>query len=67
VLNAETQMLSERRLEVDLEYRALDVQAQLMKALGGGWNAGTASTTPAAAASAPVTTTTAKNDNLTPA
>ena len=66
VLNAETQMLSERRLEVDLEYRALDVQAQLMKALGGGWTATGAATTPsAAAASAP--TTTAKNDNLTPA
>ena len=60
-------MLSERRLEVDLEYRALDVQAQLMKALGGGWTAGTVSTSPAAAASAPATTTTAKNDNLTPA
>ena len=69
VLNAETQMLSERRLEVDLEYRALDVQAQLMKALGGGWTAGaTTPTTPAAAAaSAPASTTTAKNDNLTPA
>jgi len=70
VLNAETQMLSERRLEVDLEYRALDVQAQLMKALGGGWTAGT-TTTPAPAASAsapePTTATTAKNDNLTPA
>jgi NodT family efflux transporter outer membrane factor (OMF) lipoprotein len=66
VLNAETQMLNERRLEVDLQYRALDVQAQLMKALGGGWTAATASPTPAAAASAP-TTTTAKNDNLTPA
>ncbi len=65
VLNAETQMLSERRLEVDLRYRALDVQAQLMKALGGGWSAGAAAATPAAAASAP--TTTAKNDNLTPA
>jgi NodT family efflux transporter outer membrane factor (OMF) lipoprotein len=65
VLNAETQMLNERRLEVDLEYRALDVQAQLMKALGGGWTAGTAATAPAAAASAPMTT--AKNDNLTPA
>lgn len=66
VLNAETQMLSERRLEVDLEYRALDVQAQLMKALGGGWTAaGNATTPPAAAASAP--TTTAKNDNFTPA
>lgn len=66
VLNAETQMLGERRLEVDLEYRALDVQAQLMKALGGGWTAGTtAAPMPSAATAAP--TTTAKNDNLTPA
>jgi len=65
VLNAETQMLSERRLEVDLEYRALDVQAQLMKALGGGWTANSTTMPPAAAASAP--TTTARNDNLTPA
>jgi NodT family efflux transporter outer membrane factor (OMF) lipoprotein len=63
VLNAETQMLSERRLEVDLEYRALDVQAQLMKALGGGWSA---NAMPSAAATA-APTTTAKNDNLTPA
>jgi NodT family efflux transporter outer membrane factor (OMF) lipoprotein len=69
VLNAETQMLAERRLEVDLRYRALDVQAQLMKALGGGWTAGTTTTPAAAAASAPDTarSTTAKNDNLTPA
>lgn len=70
VLNAETQTLNERRLEVDLEYRALDVQAQLMKALGGGWTAtGTATTPPpAAAASTPsASTATAKNDNLTPA
>ena len=67
VLNAETQMLSERRLEVDLEYRALDVQAQLMKALGGGWTAGTIPTTTPAAAAASAPTTTAKNDNLTPA
>ena len=67
VLNAETQMLAERRLEVDLRYRALDVQAQLMKALGGGWSAAaTTNPTPAAAASAPATTA-AKNDNLTPA
>ena len=66
VLNAETQMLSERRLEVDLRYRALDVQAQLMKALGGGWAvSGAAPVTPTSAASAP-TTTAAKNDNLTP-
>jgi NodT family efflux transporter outer membrane factor (OMF) lipoprotein len=67
VLNAETQMLAERRLEVDLEYRALDVQAQLMKALGGGWTAGTDTTTTPSAAAAPAPTTTAKNDNLTPA
>src|SRR6202000_1365009 len=54
VLNAETQMLNERRLEVDLEYRALEVQAQLLKALGGGWTAGTTTTpAPAASASAP--------------
>ena len=67
VLNAETQMLAERRLEVDLEYRALDVQAQLMKALGGGWTADlNAPSAPAASASSP-TTATAKNDNLTPA
>jgi NodT family efflux transporter outer membrane factor (OMF) lipoprotein len=71
VLNAETQMLSERRLEVDLQYRALDVQAQLMKALGGGWTAGVAATpTPAAAGASPpeaAKPATAKNDNLTPA
>jgi NodT family efflux transporter outer membrane factor (OMF) lipoprotein len=71
VLNAETQMLAERHLDVDLRYRALDVQAQLMKALGGGWTApanaaSTAMPLPAAAASAP-TASTARNDNLTPA
>ncbi|HEX7639713.1 MAG TPA: efflux transporter outer membrane subunit, partial [Burkholderiaceae bacterium] len=38
VLNAETQMLAERQADVDLRWRALDNQAQLMKALGGGWN-----------------------------
>jgi NodT family efflux transporter outer membrane factor (OMF) lipoprotein len=74
VLNAETQMLAERRLDVDLRYRALDVQAQLMKALGGGWSApATAGSTAvplppaaAAAASAP-TAAAAQNDNLPPA
>ncbi len=71
VLNAETQVLSERRQDVDLRYRALDVQAQLMKALGGGWNApATANSTavplPAAAASAP-TADIARNDSRTPA
>jgi len=54
VLNAETQTLAQRRLDVDLKYRALDVQAQLMKALGGGW------TPPAAPA------TTARNDASSP-
>jgi NodT family efflux transporter outer membrane factor (OMF) lipoprotein len=49
VLNAETQWLSEQRLDVDLQYRALDVQAQLMKSLGGGWTATSASAGPAAA------------------
>lgn len=67
VLNAETQMLTERRLEVDLRYRALDVQAQLMKALGGGWSAAATTNPTPAAAAASAPTTTAKNDNLTPA
>ena len=67
VLNAETQMLAERRLEVDLEYRALDVQAQLMKALGGGWTANLNAPSAAAASAASPTTATAKNDNLKPA
>jgi len=67
VLNAETQALAERRLDVDLRYRALDVQAQLMKALGGGWTGDSAAAaSPANAASAP-TASAAKNDNLTPA
>ncbi len=67
VLNAETQTLAQRRLDVDLQYRALDVQAQLMKALGGGWKADPTPThAPAAAASAP-SNTAARNDNLTPA
>jgi NodT family efflux transporter outer membrane factor (OMF) lipoprotein len=66
VLNAETQTLAQRRLDVDLKYRALDVQAQLMKALGGGWSAPQGfSAIPAAAASAPAAT--AKNDTLSPA
>ena len=71
VLNAETQMLNERHLDVDLRYRALDVQAQLMKALGGGWQApatGTSSAAPVPAAAASSTpNAAAKNDSLTPA
>ena len=65
VLNAETQTLVQRRLDVDLQYRMLDVQAQLMKALGGGWSAPADSSAPPAAASAPAAAST--TDNHTPA
>lgn len=37
VLNAEAQVLAQRRLEVDLRGRLLDTQAVLMRSLGGGW------------------------------
>ncbi|HYF19843.1 MAG TPA: RND transporter, partial [Ramlibacter sp.] len=37
VLAAETAVLNQRRLAVDLAGRALDTQVQLMRALGGGW------------------------------
>jgi NodT family efflux transporter outer membrane factor (OMF) lipoprotein len=37
VLSAETQVLAQRRLAVDLQARALDAQASLAHALGGGW------------------------------
>jgi outer membrane protein TolC len=64
VLNAETQTLTQRRLDVDLKYRALDVQAQLMKALGGGWAVPDGfSAIPTAAAPAGAT----KNDSRSPA
>jgi len=43
VLNTETQVLAQRRAAVDLQFRTLDVQAQLMKSLGGGWIAPVAS------------------------
>lgn len=36
VLTAESSVLAQRRLQVDLQARALDVQAQLARALGGG-------------------------------
>ena len=41
VLTAESSVLSQRRLRVDLAARALDVQAQLARALGGGYAADT--------------------------
>lgn len=37
VLNAESQVLAQRRTAVDLQARELDVRAGLFKALGGGW------------------------------
>jgi NodT family efflux transporter outer membrane factor (OMF) lipoprotein len=61
VLNAETQWLAQRRLDVDLQYRTLDVQAQLMKSLGGGWTAAAPVTQGTAAVP---TSNTAQNDNL---
>ncbi|MEO7108124.1 MAG: efflux transporter outer membrane subunit [Rhodoferax sp.] len=39
VLSAETSVLAQRRLAVDLTARALDTQVQLIRALGGGYNA----------------------------
>ncbi len=41
VLTAETNVLAQRRLSVDLYARALDVQMQLVRALGGGYTAET--------------------------
>jgi NodT family efflux transporter outer membrane factor (OMF) lipoprotein len=37
VLNAESNVLVQRRLATDLKARALDTQALLMRSLGGGW------------------------------
>jgi NodT family efflux transporter outer membrane factor (OMF) lipoprotein len=37
VLSAETQVLTQQRAAVDLQARQLDAQAQLARALGGGW------------------------------
>ena len=39
VLSAETAVLNQRRLAVDLAARALDTQVALMRALGGGFQA----------------------------
>lgn len=39
VLTAETAVLAQRRLAVDLAARALDTQVGLVRALGGGWQA----------------------------
>jgi len=44
VLTAETAVLAQRRLAVDLAARALDTQVGLARALGGGWQAPSAAT-----------------------
>ena len=44
VLSAETAVLAQRRLAVDLTARALDTQVQLIRALGGGFSANTTNT-----------------------
>ncbi len=56
VLSAETAVLAQRRLAVDLAARALDTQVQLIRALGGGYNANPQTTATAAALSSPITT-----------
>ncbi len=45
VLAAETNVLNQRRLAVDLGARALDTQVSMVRALGGGYSAGPAATT----------------------
>lgn len=50
VLSAETHVLAQRRQSTDLKARALDTQVGLMRALGGGYAAESASAAPLAAA-----------------
>lgn len=57
VLSAETAVLTQRRLGVDLAARALDTQVQLIRALGGGFNANASITLAGATApSSPIST-----------
>ena len=41
VLNAETNVIAQRRLTTDLRARAIDSQLLLLRALGGGYSEGT--------------------------
>lgn len=52
VLSAETAVLTQRRQAVDLAARALDTQVQLIRALGGGYQAEPTTPSPAAHAAA---------------
>jgi NodT family efflux transporter outer membrane factor (OMF) lipoprotein len=49
VLSAETQVLAQRRLAVDLQARVLDNQVVLAQSLGGGWQAVDSTASPATA------------------
>ena len=53
VLTAESAVLAQRRLAVDLAARALDTQVNLARALGGGWQPAVAVAVSSAPASAP--------------
>jgi outer membrane protein TolC len=46
VLSAETAVLNQRRLGVDLAARVLDARVALYRALGGGYEAATQAATP---------------------
>lgn len=52
VLSAESAVLTQRRMAIDLQARQFDNRAQLMRALGGGW-AGDAAAAPSTTVSAP--------------
>ncbi|HSI60279.1 MAG TPA: efflux transporter outer membrane subunit [Ideonella sp.] len=56
VLNAESQVLAQRRLGVDLQARLLDTQVSLMKSLGGGWQDSASPTTTVATSTATAAT-----------
>lgn len=56
VLSAESSVLAQRRASVDLQARALDAQAQLARALGGGYTTTPPATSPTATSATPTTT-----------
>ena len=58
VLSAETAVLAQRRLAVDLAARALDSQVQLIRALGGGFSANPGNTVASAHLLSPISSAT---------
>lgn len=63
VLNAETSVLAQRRGEVDVRARRLDVQLQLVRALGGGYTTNAVGPLAARVPAAPVATATTLTRN----